>query len=77
MNKLTDKDVYGLAGQVNAACCIMNDVMMEMVSGRWRISEETLKAVMEATQLSEKLRDTLRKVSYEVENVRKDSGNNK
>jgi len=75
--KLTEKDVYSLAGEVGAACLIMNNVMQEMCSGRWKVSEDALKAVMEAVKVTESLRTALRKVSYEVENVRQDSGNNK
>lgn len=76
-DKLTEKDIYSLAGQVDAACIIMHDAMMQMVSGRWKFSEEAVKAVMDATKLAESLRVALRKVSYEVENVREDPRDHK
>jgi len=65
MTEITEKTVNILAGKADAACIIMHDIMMEMISGRWSVSDKTLKSVKDATECCEKLHNSLRAISFQ------------
>ena len=73
MSNLSAKEIHSLAGQVDAACIIMREVAMQLYRNGATVSHGTQEATVLAGKTCEELRTALRKISYEVENVREDS----
>lgn len=67
---LTKKEIYSLAGQVDAACIIMREVAITLYQNGASISHETQEATVLVSKTCDELRTALRKISYEVDNVR-------
>jgi hypothetical protein len=68
---MTEKDVYTLAGQLVSASIILSEVTNELLI--LRAPKDTVKVVADAYAACLKIREALRKVSFEVENVGKDN----
>jgi len=67
---MTEKEIFGLAGQVEAACLILREVRRALYN-----KGPTTIAMAEAENAAKKANVALRAISYEVENVRKISKN--
>jgi hypothetical protein len=64
---MTKKQIFTLAGQMDVACMVIQDVIMQLQVAAKR--ESTSKALREAVIAANKARAALRAVSYEVEDA--------
>jgi hypothetical protein len=64
---MTKKQIFTLAGQMDVACMVIQDVIMQLQVAAKR--ESTSKALREAVIAANKARAAVRAVSYEVEDA--------
>lgn len=65
---MTEKEIYILVGQMNAACIVIHDIRKAIALEPSRFGDKTYEAVIQAEQTARSLRKALRAISYEVEN---------
>lgn len=69
--KSNKKQIYKLVGKMESICIIMQEVRQELLSIETKWKTEPI--LVQARESSSNLRRLLRKISYEVEDVREDS----